>query len=81
MSYADVMEHLGFSKEGADVLSPFRDITVDSIYVSFREISYVSDIYRSLNFRFPEDIGYAVQLHFGADDLLNEVTYSRYDEE
>lgn len=83
MSYADVMEHLGFSKEGADVLSPFRGITIDSIYVSFREISYVSDVYRSLYlyFRFSEDIGYSVQLHFGADDLLNEVIYSRYDEE
>ena len=77
MSYADVMEHLGFSKEGADALSPFRGITVDSIYVSFREISYVSDIYRSLYFIFSEDIGYSLQLHFGADDLLNEVIYSR----
>lgn len=80
MSYADVMEHLGFSKEGADVLSPFRDITVDRSYVSFCEMSYVSDIYRSLNFRFSEEIGYEVQLHFSEDDLLSEVVYSRYDE-
>ena len=77
MSYTDVMEHLGFSKEGADVLSSFQNITIDSIYVSFRETSYASDVYRSLNFRFSEDTGYEVQLHFSADDLLNEVIYSR----
>ena len=80
MSYSDVMEHLGFSKGGADVLAPFGNITIDSSYVSFREESSISDIYRYLSFKFSEEIGYEVQLHFNADDLLNEITYSRYDE-
>ena len=80
MSYSDVMEHLGFSKEGADVLAPFGNITIDNSYVSFREKSSISDISRCVSFRFSEEIGYEVQLHFNVDDLLNEITYSRYDE-